>query len=57
MEISTSLFSFNLHVYVGRYVGKKEEERKGKRKKGRVGGRKEERKEGEIYVISYIHMT
>lgn len=56
MKISTSLFSFNLHVYVGRYVGKKEEERKGKRKKGRVGGRKEERKEGEIYVISYIYI-
>lgn len=56
MEISASLFSFNLHVYVDRYVGKKEEERKGKGKKGRVGGRKEERKEGEIYVISYLYI-
>lgn len=38
MEISAFLLSFNLHVYVDRYVGKKEEERKGKRKEGRVGG-------------------
>ena len=58
MEISTSLFSFKLHVYVDRYVGKKEEERKGKRKEGEVR-REEGRKEGrgDICDILSIYMT
>ena len=44
MEMSASLLSFNLRVYVDRYVRKKEEEGKGKRKEGRVRGKKERRK-------------